>query len=487
MKNIPTILLCSLFLSVIVSCGSDPGSTSTGVDEPGASDAGVDVNVEADTPDAADIDADTAPADTAQDADTAADIVEEPDAEDTREDADADVTFDPEPDADAEPDLADVTPDLPPSCSGPGPSLYLPDLVPGSGWAPTELQACRRTVHPLVVARSAQWDLQVRGLPADARLFVYPAAFDRSDAAGDSPPPPLARTDFAGDGGELVIEFVAAHSGEHFLVIERDDIGYEGPAEVRTVCREGCELETTRYPVVLVHGYAGVDSYFGVLDYFFDIHDRLEGYGYDIYTPVTAAIATSEDRGAQLLEALEVILVETGISRMNIIAHSQGGLDARFIASVGGLNRPEIIASITTVSTPHRGVGAVLWDFFSAQDFTLEGMAEFNEQIVDSPDVRYWSWSARSCGVLAFGCQRDSDGESIDALLVPTFTLLSRFGESDGIVTTSSAVWGEHLGLLYADHFDQVGQIADPERRNDPFDHRAFYLSEVRRLAAAGY
>jgi triacylglycerol lipase len=483
--------LTILLFSVAAACGSDSGSSGNESNDSDALEAQVNAPADASEvgPSAA---ADAEPSDVVEDRGDTTDAASDLDVveEDTFvDDAPADSNTDAgaDADADAEPDVADVALDLPPSCSGPEPSLYLPDLVLGPDWSATELTACRRTVHPLVVPRTAQWDLQVRGLPADARLFVYPAAFDRSDAAGDPPPPPLARTDFAGDEGELVIEFVATRSGEHFLVIERDDIDYAGLAEVRAICREGCELETTRYPVVLVHGYAGVDSYFGVLDYFFDIHDRLEGLGYDVYTPVTDAIATSETRAAQLLEVLEVILVDTGISRMNIIAHSQGGLDARYIASAGGMDRSEIIASITTVSTPHRGVGAVLWDFFSVQDFTLEGMAEFNAQIVDSPDVRYWSWSARSCGVLSFGCQSDSDGESIDALLIPTFTLLSRFGESDGIVTTSSAVWGEHLGLIYADHFDQVGQIADLERRNDPFDHRAFYLSEVRRLAAAGY
>ena len=46
--------------------------------------------------------------------------------------------------------------------------------------------------------------------------------------------------------------------------------------------------------------------------------------------------------------------------------------------------------------------------------------------------------------------------------------------------------WGENLGLIFADHFDEVGQIADGSPEDDPFNHRAFYLGEARRLRDAG-
>ena len=45
-------------------------------------------------------------------------------------------------------------------------------------------------------------------------------------------------------------------------------------------------------------------------------------------------------------------------------------------------------------------------------------------------------------------------------------------------------VYGEHLGELNADHFDQIGQIADRDR--GPFAHRAFYLNEAHRLKSSG-
>jgi triacylglycerol lipase len=460
-----------LIFALAVACGPRTSSSSAQI-------SATDMTVDASD----DTSSDLLPPDVTSD-------VTSPDARDVAPDAvEADV-LDAEEDQESPPDvLTDPAVETEPvfRCEGLAPTPFRDDLALGAGWVASRLDACTRTVHPIVIPRGARWELSARLLPADARLFMYPSSFGRSESAGDPPPPPIARSDFATEDGELEIEVVAEFSGEHFLTVERDVLEYEGGVELRALCRAGCELEASRYPIVLVHGYAGVDTYFGLIDYFFDVHDRLEALGYDVHTPVTDPIATSERRGRQLEESIDVIVAETGASQVNVIAHSQGGLDARFLTSPGGLGRADVVASITTVSTPHQGVDAVLWDLFSVEDFSREAMAEFNRINVDAADVRYWSWTARSCGTLGFGCQGESAGEVIDPFLVTTYNLLSRFGDNDGIVTTASAVWGDHLGLLFADHFDQVGQIADPEFAGDPFNHRAFYVSEARRLAAAG-
>ena len=153
---------------------------------------------------------------------------------------------------------------------------------------------------------------------------------------------------------------------------------------------------------------------------------------------------------------------------------------------VSGLGYADRVATLTTLATPHLGSDAVLLDFFSAQNFSRETLAAFNEAYPDAPEVRYFSWSFRSCQLLQFSCLANSSGELVDALLVPTHTLLSRFGDNDGIVPTESMRWGEWLGLRFADHFDQVGQIADFGLGPDAFDHLAFYLDEARRLRDLG-
>ncbi len=383
-------------------------------------------------------------------------------------------------DADAE-ELSDGETD---GCRGPLPPTWGDDLVPDRVWRETGFSRCASSAHALVVPAGAAWWVEARGLPADARLFVYDARYIGAAEEGRVVPTPLMRGEFAGRAGEVGVELIAPLSGEYAAVVERDDGTTEAAYEVRAVCAAGCELETTRYPVLLVHGYAGIDTYFGVLDYFYDIHDPLEALGYDIRTPVTDPIATSERRADQLAEQVDEILVESQARRVNIIAHSQGGVDARLLVS--GMGYADRVASVTTVATPHLGVPAILFQFFSLQDFTVEAMAAFNDTYVDDPGVRYWSWSARSCALWDGECQWELSGEQIETFLIATFNILASFGDNDGVVPTASMVWGEHLGQLSADHFDEVGQIADRSPEDDPFDHRAFYLSEVRRLASAG-
>jgi triacylglycerol esterase/lipase EstA (alpha/beta hydrolase family) len=86
-----------------------------------------------------------------------------------------------------------------------------------------------------------------------------------------------------------------------------------------------------------------------------------------------------------------------------------------------------------------------------------------------------------SCGFLDRDCRKKYNDETIDPLLVGTYnTLKAMRGPNDGIVTLDSAKWGTFLGEIPADHFDEIGQVAD--KNNKSFDHKAFYASEAKRL-----
>ena len=63
--------------------------------------------------------------------------------------------------------------------------------------------------------------------------------------------------------------------------------------------------------------------------------------------------------------------------------------------------------------------------------------------------------------------------------------MLLAAGDNDGLVPVESAKWGDYQGTVPADHMDEVGQIAD--LFNPAFDHKAFYLGEIRRMAALGF
>jgi hypothetical protein len=485
--------LSCLLLVALTACGDAPGSSSGRGSSEGSdsgtgaslSDAGAAVDgagadsevggedIDSASPDGGDTQSDALDGDDdARDADSG-------DAPDARPDNDASTDAE-APDAGAE---IDVEPP-PPPCGGLTPAIEGALIPRESGTVTAELPPCAAAMHALVAASGSRWEVRVEGVPPDATVAVHTAHLFRDPGAGTWREP-QARSVAAGDAGTTAVSFSPAYSGEQAVVIERADGRRVSTYTLIASCLEGCDRQTTRYPVALMHGYAGVDSYFGILDYFFDVKDPLQGLGYLILTPVTDPIAQSDVRADQLARQLTEAQDLTGARRFNLIAHSQGGLDARLL--VAGKGWSDRVASITTIATPHRGIPLLLADFLSVQDFSPDYMDVFNAAYPDVEGVRYWSWSSRSCGILQPGCISRSDGEVVDALLGASYTLLLRFGENDGIVPTASMVWGEHLGMLYADHFDEVGQIADLSWGGDPFDHRTFYRSEMERLTAAGF
>ena len=107
----------------------------------------------------------------------------------------------------------------------------------------------------------------------------------------------------------------------------------------------------TRYPILLLHGAGFRDLkrpfYWG------RIPDALEAHGAALYYGRQDCWASVGDNAQFLKDRLLKILEETGAEKVNIIAHSKGGLEARVLASSLGMG--DKIASITTVGTPHRG------------------------------------------------------------------------------------------------------------------------------------
>lgn len=125
----------------------------------------------------------------------------------------------------------------------------------------------------------------------------------------------------------------------------------------------------TKYPIVLCHGMAGFDSLFGVMDYFHGIAETLEDGGAEVYVTHVPAFASSEARGEALLAQIEDIVAASGHPKVNLIGHSHGGFDVRYVAAM----RPDLVASVTTVGSPHKG--ADLADFLR-DNMTEGGFAE---------------------------------------------------------------------------------------------------------------
>ena len=107
-----------------------------------------------------------------------------------------------------------------------------------------------------------------------------------------------------------------------------------------------------RHPVVLAHGAFGFDEIALAgrrHHYFRNISERLGQLGASFHHPRVPPAASVSLRAEKLVELVRELPGE----RVNVIAHSMGGLDARFaIARLGLADR---VASLVTIGAPHFG------------------------------------------------------------------------------------------------------------------------------------
>ena len=106
-----------------------------------------------------------------------------------------------------------------------------------------------------------------------------------------------------------------------------------------------------KYPILLVHGM-GFRDYKGI-SYWGRIPKMLEKMGCQVFFGNQDSNADIETNGNHLVQRILQILEETGAEKINIIAHSKGGLDTRYAISKWNLGKK--VASLTTISTPHHG------------------------------------------------------------------------------------------------------------------------------------
>jgi triacylglycerol lipase len=263
---------------------------------------------------------------------------------------------------------------------------------------------------------------------------------------------------------------------------------------------------STRYPVVLVHGISQRDDY--LFPYWGSVPEALRAQGASVYLAGHDAWGSIEDNAEKLRGRIREIRAETGAAKVDIIAHSKGGLESRYLISSLGLGAE--VASLTTINTPHRGspiadivrkdipvlngYSAQLIDLVSllflgdsdpnvqwaAKQLSPEAMSAFNLKNPDDPRVYYQSWTS----VI------DDEYGASPYVLLQQLTAKSE-GPNDGVVSVASAKWGRFRGIIGSDkglrvsHSDVHGFIIFPAANE--FDAPAFYVGLVAELARMGY
>lgn len=134
-----------------------------------------------------------------------------------------------------------------------------------------------------------------------------------------------------------------------------------------------CSYTKTKYPIVLAHGMAGFDELFGVYEYWYGIPSALEDGGAKVFVTEVSQFNSTEARGEQLIDQIETIVAISGKPKVNLIGHSHGGLDVRYVAAV----RPDLVASVTSIGSPHKGADLATWLVENVEDgsFTQDVIA----------------------------------------------------------------------------------------------------------------
>jgi triacylglycerol lipase len=248
------------------------------------------------------------------------------------------------------------------------------------------------------------------------------------------------------------------------------------------------------WPIVLVHGDPGFTT-IGPIDYFFEIPATLAQDGFQVFVPDPRGDTIAE-RARSLADQILAKYPDPA-TRVNVVAHSAGGIDIRYAISTLGLGAK--VASATTLAAPHRGcrVNDLSVAIFPASmpgwltaivdvvgfdtdpEFTTGAMATFNQANADDPRVAYFSWA----GVAD---PRGTTGCVVDPLFLLSWSILDATeGPSDGVVSVESARWGTFRGTVPADHLNIVGQ---PLGLTAPgFDHRRFYENLAEDLERRGF
>ncbi|OVE73459.1 hypothetical protein BVX93_01540 [bacterium B13(2017)] len=252
-----------------------------------------------------------------------------------------------------------------------------------------------------------------------------------------------------------------------------------------------------KYPIILAHGIARFDVLTNSilkfinrilcersidldnLHYFKGMRSFFKHQGYEVYSTNVAFAKSIVSRAEELKQEVLKILNKSQISKVHIIAHSMGGLDARYMIA----NDEELankIVSLTTIGTPHLGTSFADWGLEHGGDTIIKKI----QSIIDLGGYR--DLTTKACEELN---SKLEDKEANNSVIYQTYAsyqkaesimypfdkswkiIYDKEGDNDGLVSIISQKWKDKIigknGVIkqikqnafpvLADHFNQVG------------------------------
>lgn len=235
----------------------------------------------------------------------------------------------------------------------------------------------------------------------------------------------------------------------------------------------------TRYPVVLSHGMgAQAEILGGLIDYWGTIPGELRNNGASVYITSVNAMDSTENKAAQWKAQVLQILAVSGKGKINLIGHSHGCIYSRY--AITNLGMSSKVASHTSIAGPHRGsviadmimgilpnwledIGGPVVDMVFSLimgdkngDSVANGYAlvrsnminVFNPNTPNIPGIYYQSYAYKITNGLGGG------------LFLATWGLMKPYeGDNDGLVSVTSAKWGNFRGVIDGGWWSWLGGV----------------------------
>lgn len=264
------------------------------------------------------------------------------------------------------------------------------------------------------------------------------------------------------------------------------------------------ELIKLKYPVFLCHGYGAIGSVVKSGP----MHEpcmEIRRHGVAAIAPNIVPYGRIEIRAENWVRLIREFCRDHGYEKVNVIAHSMGGLDMRHALSK--MEIAEYVESLTTLATPHYGssladlvlkapeivtekLGEIV-DWFgdnvypktkndalgAVEQLTTSYVKEiFNPENPDVDSVDYYSYSA------AVG--KGTEHTINPVLRFQNNQIFDKEGVNDAFVSVESAKWGNHLKTVPLSHLSQLFLQMNKETK---ITYHQFWWNVLQTLAAKGH